>query len=189
MSSFKRAKVTCQFGFCLFRASGFAGPTRALVAGWALHTCIFPFNSFLLTEVCIVFLSERRRDQGWGCSSQLSHHFHSPLLEWELGSVQESLEVEGTSDPQAPGQGGWPLPDAFVAECLFSLQNVLAGALFGPWLGLLLCCVLASVGATCCYLLSSVFGKQLVVSYFPDKVALLQRKVSASTAPQVTSWP
>lgn len=54
---------------------------------------------------------------------------------------------------------------------------MLAGALFGPWLGLLLCCVLTSVGATCCYLLSSIFGKQLVVSYFPDKVALLQRKV------------
>ncbi|XP_059776694.1 transmembrane protein 41A isoform X1 [Balaenoptera ricei] len=58
-----------------------------------------------------------------------------------------------------------------------SFLNVLAGALFGPWLGLLLCCVLTSVGATCCYLLSSVFGKQLVVSYFPDRVALLQRKV------------
>ncbi|XP_068402497.1 transmembrane protein 41A isoform X2 [Eschrichtius robustus] len=57
-----------------------------------------------------------------------------------------------------------------------SFLNVLAGALFGPWLGLLLCCVLTSVGATCCYLLSSVFGKQLVVSYFPDRVALLQRK-------------
>ncbi|XP_052596055.1 transmembrane protein 41A isoform X2 [Peromyscus californicus insignis] len=57
-----------------------------------------------------------------------------------------------------------------------SFLNVLAGALFGPWLGLLLCCVLTSVGAICCYLLSSVFGKQLVISYFPDKVALLQRK-------------
>ncbi|KAL6045177.1 hypothetical protein STEG23_013868 [Scotinomys teguina] len=56
-----------------------------------------------------------------------------------------------------------------------SFLNVLAGALFGPWLGLLLCCVLTSVA--CCYLLSSVFGKQLVISYFPDKVALLQRKV------------
>lgn len=58
-----------------------------------------------------------------------------------------------------------------------SFLNVLAGALFGPWLGLVLCCVLTSVGASCCYLLSSVFGKQLVVSYFPDKVALLQKKV------------
>lgn len=62
-------------------------------------------------------------------------------------------------------------------EDWFYLQNVLAGALFGPWLGLLLCCVLTSVGATCCYLLSRIFGKQLVVSYFPDKVAVLQRKV------------
>ncbi|XP_072496515.1 transmembrane protein 41A [Notamacropus eugenii] len=58
-----------------------------------------------------------------------------------------------------------------------SFLNILAGALFGPWLGLILCCVLASVGATCCYLLSSAFGKQLVVSYFPDKVAMLQKKV------------
>ncbi|NWU97393.1 TM41A protein, partial [Upupa epops] len=55
--------------------------------------------------------------------------------------------------------------------------NVLAGALFGPWTGLVLCSALTSVGATLCYLLSDAFGKQLVVHYFPDKVALLQRKV------------
>uniref|UniRef100_A0A667GI57 Transmembrane protein 41A n=1 Tax=Lynx canadensis TaxID=61383 RepID=A0A667GI57_LYNCA len=76
------------------------------------------------------------------------------------------LAVDATA-PRAdagPGRGDWR-------------QNILAGALFGPWLGLLLCCVLTSVGATCCYLLSSIFGKQLVVSYFPDKVCLLQRKV------------
>ncbi|XP_010715011.1 transmembrane protein 41A, partial [Meleagris gallopavo] len=56
-------------------------------------------------------------------------------------------------------------------------QNVLAGALFGPWVGLLLCSALTSLGATCCYLLSGAFGKRLVVRCFPDKVALLQRKV------------
>uniref|UniRef100_A0A663LVS0 Transmembrane protein 41A n=1 Tax=Athene cunicularia TaxID=194338 RepID=A0A663LVS0_ATHCN len=56
-------------------------------------------------------------------------------------------------------------------------QNVLAGALFGPWTGLVLCSALTSVGATFCYLLSGAFGKQFVVYYFPDKVALLQRKV------------
>lgn len=75
-----------------------------------------------------------------------------------------------------------------------SFLNVLAGALFGPWLGLVLCCILTSVGATCCYLLSSIFGKQLVVSYFPDKVALLQRKVRSGAhlstgSLRVTSWP
>ena len=58
-------------------------------------------------------------------------------------------------------------------------QNVLAGALFGPWTGLVLCSALTSVGATFCYLLSGAFGKQFVVHYFPDKVALLQRKVSS----------
>ncbi|NXB93885.1 TM41A protein, partial [Vidua chalybeata] len=58
-----------------------------------------------------------------------------------------------------------------------SLLNVLAGALFGPWMGLVLCSVLTSVGATLCYLLSAAFGKQLIVHFFPDKVALLQGKV------------
>lgn len=61
-----------------------------------------------------------------------------------------------------------------------SPQNVLAGALFGPWVGLLLCSALTSLGATCCYLLSGAFGKRLVVRCFPDKVALLQRKVTAA---------
>ncbi|XP_040561490.1 transmembrane protein 41A isoform X1 [Gallus gallus] len=59
----------------------------------------------------------------------------------------------------------------------FSSQNVLAGALFGPWVGLALCSALTSVGATCCYLLSAAFGKRVVVRCFPDKVALLQGKV------------
>ncbi|XP_006012557.1 transmembrane protein 41A isoform X2 [Latimeria chalumnae] len=58
-----------------------------------------------------------------------------------------------------------------------SLLNMLAGALFGPWLGLFICCTLTSFGATCCYLLSSAFGKQYIVYYFPDRVAMLQRKV------------
>ncbi|KAI4884458.1 hypothetical protein NFI96_003683 [Prochilodus magdalenae] len=57
------------------------------------------------------------------------------------------------------------------------VQNVLAGALFGPWLGLLLACVLTTVGATLCFLLSQAFGKQHIVRLFPDKVSLLQRKV------------
>lgn len=62
----------------------------------------------------------------------------------------------------------------------FSSQNVLAGALFGPWVGLALCSALTSVGATCCYLLSAAFGKRVVVRCFPDKVALLQGKVTAA---------
>ncbi|XP_020643047.3 transmembrane protein 41A isoform X1 [Pogona vitticeps] len=58
-----------------------------------------------------------------------------------------------------------------------SFLNILAGALFGPWMGLFLCSVLTSVGATCCYALSNMFGKKIVIYYFPQKVATLQRKV------------
>ncbi|XP_049592439.1 transmembrane protein 41A-B-like [Syngnathus scovelli] len=58
-----------------------------------------------------------------------------------------------------------------------SFLNMLAGAIFGPWEGLALACLLTTMGSTFCYLLSSTFGKQHVVRIFPDKVALLQRKV------------
>ncbi|KAB5577450.1 hypothetical protein PHYPO_G00210390 [Pangasianodon hypophthalmus] len=58
-----------------------------------------------------------------------------------------------------------------------SLLNILAGALFGPWLGLGLCCVLTTVGASMCFLLSHFFGKQHIIRIFPDRVAQLQGKV------------
>ncbi|XP_071386865.1 transmembrane protein 41A-B-like [Centroberyx affinis] len=53
---------------------------------------------------------------------------------------------------------------------------MLAGAIFGPWEGLVLACLLTTSGSTFCFLLSSAFGKKYVVQLFPDKVALLQRK-------------
>uniref|UniRef100_A0AAV2JRV1 VTT domain-containing protein n=1 Tax=Knipowitschia caucasica TaxID=637954 RepID=A0AAV2JRV1_KNICA len=58
-----------------------------------------------------------------------------------------------------------------------SFLNMLAGAIFGPWEGLLLACLLTTTGSTFCFLLSDAFGKQYVVRFFPQKVALLQRKV------------
>ncbi|KAM9802725.1 transmembrane protein 41A-A [Syngnathus typhle] len=58
-----------------------------------------------------------------------------------------------------------------------SFLNILAGAIFGLHWGLLLACVLTTVGSTACYLLSQAFGKHYIVSLFPDKVAMLQRKV------------
>ncbi|KAE8281004.1 Transmembrane protein 41A-B [Larimichthys crocea] len=61
-----------------------------------------------------------------------------------------------------------------------SFLNMLAGAIFGPWEGLVLACLLTTSGSTFCYLLSSVFGKQHVVRVFPQKVALLQKKVRIS---------
>ncbi|XP_028279969.1 transmembrane protein 41A-B-like [Parambassis ranga] len=57
-----------------------------------------------------------------------------------------------------------------------SFLNLLAGAIFGPWEGLMLACLLTTSGSTFCFLLSSAFGKQHVVKLFPQKVALLQKK-------------
>lgn len=58
-----------------------------------------------------------------------------------------------------------------------SFLNILAGAIFGPYQGLFLACVLTTVGSTMCYLLSQAFGKQYIVNLFPDKVSMLQKKV------------
>ncbi|XP_051937498.1 transmembrane protein 41A-A [Hippocampus zosterae] len=58
-----------------------------------------------------------------------------------------------------------------------SFLNILAGAIFGLYWGLLLACVLTTVGSTACYLLSQAFGKSYIVRLFPDKVAMLQSKV------------
>ncbi|XP_060943386.1 transmembrane protein 41A-B-like [Limanda limanda] len=58
-----------------------------------------------------------------------------------------------------------------------SFLNMLAGAIFGPWEGLVLACLLTTLGSTFCFLLSAAFGKQHVLHFFPDKVALLHRKV------------
>ncbi|TMS06934.1 Transmembrane protein 41A-A [Larimichthys crocea] len=48
-----------------------------------------------------------------------------------------------------------------------SFLNILAGAIFGPYQGLLLACVLTTVGSTMCYLLSQAFGKRYIVNLFP----------------------
>ncbi|CAG5865517.1 unnamed protein product [Menidia menidia] len=58
-----------------------------------------------------------------------------------------------------------------------SFLNILAGAIFGPYEGLFLACVLTTVGSTMCYLLSQGFGKQYIVNFFPEKVSMLQKKV------------
>ncbi|KAF7658723.1 hypothetical protein LDENG_00008760 [Lucifuga dentata] len=58
-----------------------------------------------------------------------------------------------------------------------SFLNILAGAIFGLHQGLLLACVLTTVGSTMCYLLSQAFGKRYIVNLFPGKVSMLQSKV------------
>jgi len=55
--------------------------------------------------------------------------------------------------------------------------NVLAGAIFGPVLGFLLCCTLTAVGASLCYLLSRAVGKEVAMNYFPARVKQFQDKL------------
>ena len=71
----------------------------------------------------------------------------------------------------------------------FPFQNCLAGAIFGPWWGFPMVCVLSAVGATNCYLLSKYFGKDYVVRYFPDKIGVVQRKVSTVKYSKTTTTP
>ncbi|NXA41348.1 TM41A protein, partial [Eudromia elegans] len=92
---------------------------------------------------------------------------------------KQSFAIPGSSllvRPAGGGAGGAG-GGGRGAQPAVSPQNVLAGALFGPWVGLALCSALAAAGATLCYLLSGAFGKGLLEHYFPRQVAALQGQV------------
>lgn len=57
------------------------------------------------------------------------------------------------------------------------LMNLLGGALFGTWTAFPLVCVLTAVGATCCFMLSRMFGKTILMTYFPEKLSAVEAKV------------
>jgi hypothetical protein len=69
-----------------------------------------------------------------------------------------------------------------VKLLLLLFQNILAGSLFGIWLGFPLCCLLTAVGATNCFLLSKFFGKQYVMCYFADRIESIRQKVRTTLA-------
>ena len=60
---------------------------------------------------------------------------------------------------------------------MFILQNLLAGALFGLWIGFPFCCLLTAFGATFCFLLSKYFGKKYIEKLFPKRIKLLKLKI------------
>ncbi|XP_014681253.1 PREDICTED: transmembrane protein 41A-like [Priapulus caudatus] len=55
--------------------------------------------------------------------------------------------------------------------------NILAGALFTLWVAFPLVCLLTACGATCCFLMSHLFGRKLVQQHLPEKMHLLQNKI------------
>ena len=62
-----------------------------------------------------------------------------------------------------------------------NLQNLLAGALFGTWIGFPLACTLTAFGATNCYLMSKYFGMDYILKYFPNRIKPVQQKVCPTT--------
>ncbi|KNC79289.1 hypothetical protein SARC_08321, partial [Sphaeroforma arctica JP610] len=55
--------------------------------------------------------------------------------------------------------------------------TILSGALFSFPVAVLLVCTAAAMGATFCYCLSYIFGKGLVLQYFPERVESWQRQI------------
>jgi len=55
--------------------------------------------------------------------------------------------------------------------------NVLAGAIFGSVGGFLLCCVLTALGASLCYLLARLVGKEVAMKYFPVRLEQFRLKL------------
>ncbi|VDM46339.1 unnamed protein product [Toxocara canis] len=56
--------------------------------------------------------------------------------------------------------------------------NVLAGALFGRWCGLMLVCPLTALGASLCYIISARFAKPVVERYYGERLSRLRCAVA-----------
>ena len=56
-------------------------------------------------------------------------------------------------------------------------MNVLAGAVFGLPVGFGLCCFLTACGASSCFLLAKICGRQLAVRYFPERIHAFKEKL------------
>ena len=55
--------------------------------------------------------------------------------------------------------------------------SILSGALFGGVLAFFLVASCATFGACCCYMLSSVLGKGIVLRFFPDLLVKFSNKI------------
>ncbi|GAM27402.1 hypothetical protein SAMD00019534_105770 [Acytostelium subglobosum LB1] len=60
--------------------------------------------------------------------------------------------------------------------------SFLSGGLFGIWVGFPLVCVIATIGATCSYLISYYIVRNLVMNFFPDKLELFATEVGKRRA-------
>ncbi|XP_018016571.1 transmembrane protein 41A [Hyalella azteca] len=58
-----------------------------------------------------------------------------------------------------------------------ALMNILGGALLGVWVALPVVCILAAVGASCCYLLSSISLSHLLIHCEKERVNKLRDRI------------
>ncbi|KAF2364876.1 SNARE associated Golgi protein [Trinorchestia longiramus] len=63
-----------------------------------------------------------------------------------------------------------------------ALMNVLGGALFGVWVAVPVVCLLTAVGASCCYLLSSISLAHLLVRFEQERVRKLRNKIRGNNS-------
>ncbi|KAA0192254.1 hypothetical protein HAZT_HAZT008939 [Hyalella azteca] len=71
-----------------------------------------------------------------------------------------------------------------------ALMNILGGALLGVWVALPVVCILAAVGASCCYLLSSISLSHLLIHCEKERVNKLRDRftLSVSAVTAHLSW-
>uniref|UniRef100_A0A4W4F4A8 VTT domain-containing protein n=1 Tax=Electrophorus electricus TaxID=8005 RepID=A0A4W4F4A8_ELEEL len=147
---------------------------------WGLFAVVAAASFYLyLLTVCLPPGPPRVRCRdSAGVTQEEERRLHFPSDLEELRDLAELLQFY---KQQHPGYVLLLFCSAYLYKQSFAIPgssflNMLAGALFGPWHGLLIACTLTTVGSTNCYLLSRTFGKHHVIRLFPDKVLLLQKK-------------
>ena len=86
------------------------------------------------------------------------------------------------SIPLCVSVGGFIYISIYLFKQAFSipgsvLLNMLYGAMFGDWPGFALVCVLTACGTSCCYIISSLFGKRLADRLFGAKIPRVQKAI------------
>lgn len=116
-------------------------------------------------------------------SSEKEYQLHFPSNLQELQELAELLQLYYKSNSLYVlllFSSAYMYKQAFIIPGS-ALLNILAGALFGTYLGFPLCCFLTACGASCCYMLSQYCARTIVQHYFPEKVSYIQKMVERNS--------
>lgn len=110
-------------------------------------------------------------------SSLFSEDVHFPHDFEDLKKVSKALK-------ESQKKNGFQVLLLFCSAYLYKqtfaipgsfFSNLAAGAIFGTWIGFPLVCFLTATGASCCYLISKLFARNLLLTWFPDRISRLQQ--------------